>query len=83
MKHLEIKIIVKKWKSNYSSKWKIEPKENLIKGDFTTSLINEKCITDITYIYTLKDGWCYLASVFDCYRAKIVGWHMSKILMHI
>lgn len=50
----------------------------MIKGDFTTSLINEKCITDITYIYTLKDGWCDLASVFDCYSVKIIGWHMSK-----
>lgn len=79
MRKLNIRsIVVKKWKPNCPSKAPIESKENLIKGDFSASLINEKWLTDITYIYTLKDGWCYLASVFDCCTAKIVGWHMSK-----
>ncbi|ETJ35585.1 Transposase [human gut metagenome] len=42
------------------------------------SIVIKKWLTDITYLYTLKDGWCYLASIFDCCSAKIVGWHMSK-----
>ena len=81
MKKLGIKsIVIKKWKPSSQSKNKIMQKENIIKGDFTAENINKKWLTDITYIYTLKDGWCYLASVFDCCTAKIVGWHMSKTI---
>lgn len=58
MKRLNIKsIIVRKWKPYHSGKVNAEGKENLIKEDFTASTINKKCLTDITYIYTLKDGW--------------------------
>jgi hypothetical protein len=39
--------------------------DNLLKRDFTTQTINEKWVADITYIHTLKDGWCYLASVLE------------------
>jgi len=35
-------------------------------------------VTDITYIHTIKDGWCYLASVMDLYSRKIIGYAMSK-----
>ena len=79
MKKLNIRsIVVKKWKPYCLSKNKVEQKENIINGDFSCETINKKWLTDITYIYTLKDGWCYLASVFDCCSAKIVGWHISK-----
>lgn len=79
MEKLNIRsIVVKKWKPSCPSKNKIEQKENLINGDFSAETINKKWLTDITYIYTVKDGWCYLASVFDCCSDKIVGWHMSK-----
>ena len=79
MKRLNIKsIIVRKWKPYRSDKVNAEGKENLIKEDFTASTINKKWLTDITYVYTLKDGWCYLASVFDCCSAKIVGWYISR-----
>ncbi|MGE7910126.1 DDE-type integrase/transposase/recombinase [Lysinibacillus xylanilyticus] len=30
-------------------------------------------MVDFTYIHTLHDGWCYLASVLDCHTKKIVG----------
>ncbi|MBE1303412.1 DDE-type integrase/transposase/recombinase [Clostridium botulinum] len=35
---------------------------------------------DITYIHTLKDGWCYLASVIDLYSSKIIGYFVSKVI---
>jgi len=44
-----------------------------LERDFTTTTINEKWVGDITYIYTLKHGWCYLASVMDLHTRKIVG----------
>lgn len=79
MKKLNIRsIFVKKWKPSGLSKNKVEQKENIINGNFFAETINKKWLTDITYLYTLKDGWYYLDSVFDCCSAKIVGWHMSK-----
>lgn len=48
-----------------------------LNGDFTTTAINQKWVTDITYIHTIKNGWCYLASVMDLNSRKIV-YSMSK-----
>lgn len=78
MKKLGVKsIIIKKYKPS-SSKKKIEEQKNVLKRDFNTTTINEKWVTDITYIHTIKDGWCYLASVMDLYSRKIIGHAMSK-----
>ena len=46
--------------------------------DFSTKSINEKWFCDITYIHTLKDGWCYPASVIDLHTKKIVGYSVSR-----
>jgi len=72
-------IIIRKYKPT-SSKNKVVEKENKLKRDFTTSTINEKWVTDITYIYTIKDGWSYLASVMDLHTRKIIGHSMSKYI---
>ena len=60
---------VKKFKP-YSSKKILDGLENVLKRNFTTTSINEKRAGDITYIYTIKDGWCYLASVLDLHSKK-------------
>ena len=52
--------------------------ENVLKRDFTTTSINEKWVGDITYIHTIKDGWCYLASVLDLHSKKIIGYAFGK-----
>ena len=49
-----------------------------MKRDFTTTSINEKWVGDITYIHTIKDGWCYLAPVLDLYSKKIIGYAFGK-----
>ncbi|ERI92768.1 integrase core domain protein [Clostridiales bacterium oral taxon 876 str. F0540] len=72
-------IVIKKFRPT-SSKSKIENKENVLKRDFSANTINEKWVTDITYIHTIKDGWCYLASVMDLYSRKIIGHAMSKTI---
>jgi len=80
MKKLGIRsIIIKKYRPT-SSKNKIVEQENLLKRDFTATTINEKWVTDITYIHTIKDGWCYLASVMDLYSRKIIGHAMSRFI---
>ena len=72
-------IIIKKFRPQ-SSKTKIVEKDNILKRDFSTNTINEKWVTDITYIYTIKDRWCYLASVMDLHTRKIIGFAMSKYI---
>ncbi|SFB44305.1 HTH-like domain-containing protein [Clostridium frigidicarnis] len=65
-------ITVKKYKS-HSNKKVAEDLENVLKRNFTTNSINEKRVGDITYIHTIKDGWCYLASVLDLHSKKILA----------
>ncbi len=69
-------IIVKKFRPT-SSKETIVERENLLERNFTTQAINEKWVGDITSIHTLRDGWCYLASVMDLHTKKIVGYSFS------
>ena len=70
-------ITIKKYKP-HSSKKVIEDLEKVLKRDFTTTSINEKWVGDITYIHTIKDGWCYLASVLDLHSNKIIRYAFDK-----
>lgn len=58
----------------------VEELENVLEQDFTTTTINEKWVADITYIHTLRDGWCYLASVLDLHTKKVVGYKFSRTM---
>jgi putative transposase len=70
-------ITVKKFRPQ-SNKSPIESRENVLQQDFTTSTLNEKWVADITYIHTVRDGWCYLASVLDLHSKKIIGYSFSR-----
>ena len=80
MKLLGIRsIVVKKYRPQRSKNVYDEGK-NLLNRDFSTTNINEKWVADITYIYCLRDGWTYLASVLDLHTQKIVGYSYSKTM---
>jgi putative transposase len=68
--------IVKKYRPT-STAGQVEERENLLEQDFETTTINEKWVADITYINTLRNGWCYLASVLDLHTKKIIGYSFS------
>lgn len=72
-------ITVKKFRPT-PSKEKVVERENILQRDFSTHSINEKWVGDITYIYTLKHGWCYLASVMDLHTRKIVGFSFGRTM---
>lgn len=72
-------ITVKKFRPT-PSKEKVVERENILQRDFSTRTINEKWVGDITYIYTLKHGWCYLASVMDLHTKKIVGYSFGRTM---
>jgi transposase InsO family protein len=52
---------------------------NLLKQEFQADSINQKWVSDITYILT-QEGWLYLAVVLDLYSRRVVGWAMSARL---
>jgi len=70
-------IITKKYKPTPSQQ-PVEEQENVLQQDFTTTNINEKWVADITYIHTIRHGWCYLASVLDLHTKKVVGHKFSR-----
>jgi len=70
-------ITVKKFRPT-PSKEKVVEREDILDRNFSTKRINEKWVGDITYIHTLKHGWCYLASVMDLHTKKIVGYSFGR-----
>lgn len=50
---------------------------HILNRDFTTSGINQKWVSDITYIHT-NEGWMYLATVIDLHSRAVIGWSMDK-----
>lgn len=74
-----VSVVVKQFKP-YKSAGEIIERKNIIRRDFSTKTINEKWVGDITYIHTMKEGWCYLASVMDLHTRKIVGYSFSKVM---
>ena len=60
MKRLGLRsITTKKYKPCSFSKAP-DDKENIMNQDFTTLYTNQKWVMDITYIWTVYDGWTYL-----------------------
>lgn len=78
MKELGIKsIVVRKFKPQSKKRADIGY-ENELNQVFKTDRPNKAWVTDITYIWTKKDKWVYLASVMDLFSRKIVGYEVSK-----
>lgn len=78
MKRLGLRsITVKKYKPGASSKAP-DNKPNLMGQDFSTTAPNQKWVMDITYVWTVYDGWTYLASVMDVHSKMIVGYSYDK-----
>jgi len=50
--------------------------ENVLNREFSATDVNEKWVTDVTYVYT-DEGWLYLAPMIDLYNREVVGWAMS------
>lgn len=69
----------KKFKVTTNSKHNYPISPNLLNRNFSAIGINQKWVSDITYIYT-KEGWLYLSAILDLCSRKIVGWSMSHRL---
>ena len=53
------------------------PAPNRLNQDFSASAVNQKWVSDFTYIDT-AEGWLFLATVLDLFSRKVVGWAMSE-----
>ena len=53
---------------------------NLLKREFNPEHPNAVWCTDITYIWTVDEGFVYLTSVMDLYSRKIVAWTLSRTM---
>ena len=78
MRTLNIRSIIQKKFKYYSKSSNYKKGKNILNRNFKATRINQKWATDITYIHTQKDGWCYLASVMDLFTKKIIGYSFSK-----
>ena len=53
---------------------------NLLKREFNPEHPNAVWCTDITYIWTVDEGFVYLTCVMDLYSRKIVAWTLSRTM---
>ncbi len=78
MKNLELKYkSKKKFKVTTDSNHKLPVYNNIIARDFSTTDINQKWFSDITYMHT-NEGWLYLAVVIDVYSRAVIGRSMNR-----
>lgn len=76
------------WKAHYSKPWTKTTKncdfsselENVLNREFNPEAPNRIWCTDITYIWTLDDGFVYLTSIMDLFSRRIVAWTLSKTM---
>lgn len=69
----------RKYKVTTDSKHDHAVANNLLKQDFNATDVNQKWVSDITYIYT-QEGWLYLSVILDLCSRKVVGWSMGERL---
>ena len=69
--------VVKKYKATTNSKHNLPVAENLLNREFCATRLNEKWVSDITYVAT-DEGWLYVAGILDLYGHEVVGWAMGE-----
>ena len=69
--------VVKKYKATTNSNHNLPVAENILNRDFHADKLNQKWVSDITYIPT-DEGWLYLAGVLDLCGRELVGWAMGE-----
>lgn len=53
--------------------------DNRLARSFSSTVPNQKWVSDITYIWT-DEGWLYLSALLDLYSRMVVGWAMESRL---
>ena len=78
MKQLSLKSVLKrKHIVTTDSKHGLPVAPNLLKREFSSLVLGQKWVSDITYI-RVNNEWNYLTTIMDLADRKIVGWSLSK-----
>ena len=79
MREMNIKAhYIKPWTRTTVSRDFSHKLRNILKRNFNPSSPDAAWCTDITYIWTVDDGFVYLTSVMDLFSRKIVSWVLTK-----
>ena len=65
----------KRWRPVSSGQHLLALALNLLQRQFAADNLNQRWVSDMTYIRT-GEGWLYLAVVLDLYSRAVVGWAM-------
>lgn len=68
--------MAKKFVITTHSKHTLSPEPDLLKRCFRMKRINQAWISDTTFVRT-RQGWLYLAIMFDLYSRRVISWAMS------
>ena len=78
MRQMNLRSVLKrKHRVTTDSKHGFPVAKNLLKRKFTSQILGQKWVSDITYI-RVNDDWNYLTIMMDLADRKIVGWSLSK-----
>lgn len=53
---------------------------NILDEQFDPAKPDTAWVSDITYIWTIEDGFVYLSSIMDLFSRKIIAWTLSRTL---
>jgi len=67
----------KTFKVTTDSKHNLPVAPNRLNRDFSATEVNQKWVSDITYLWS-SEGWVYLATVIDLYSRAVIGWSLDK-----
>lgn len=73
--HIQSKVH-KRFVVTTNSRHSLKPAENVLNRDFSADRLNQKWVSDVTFIPT-REGWLYLATIMDLFSRKIIGWSMG------
>ena len=77
MKKMGLKSVLKrKFVTTTNSKHTLPIAPNELDRNFTSTILGEKWVSDITYIRVNND-WHYLTTIIDLADKKVVGWSLS------
>jgi transposase InsO family protein len=70
---------IRRYRLTTQSKHKRPVAPNILNQEFAATALNQKWVTDITYIHT-DEGFLYLAAMLDLYSRRVIGWAMESYL---
>jgi transposase InsO family protein len=69
----------RRYRTTTESRHRLPIAPNLLDRDFSTTAVNQKWLSDITFVPTLE-GWLYISAIIDLYSRLVVGWAMESFL---